>query len=346
VSEKRGLTYSDAGVDLDRGDAATRGISALVDSTRTEGVLSGVGSFGGLFRMPEGVDQPVLVASTDGVGTKLKVAIMAGRHDTVGEDLVNHCVDDILVQGARPLFFLDYVGLGRLEPGVVEEIVEGIARGCRTNGCALLGGETAEMPDFYAPGDYDLAGTIVGVVEEGGLIDGSAIRAGDVLVGIASNGLHTNGYSLARKIVFERMGLGVDDPFPEMDGSVADELLRVHRSYLPALNGPIARGQIRGMAHITGGGIAGNLRRVLPDGCEARIDRTSWEVPAVFRVLAEAGGVDREEMFRAFNMGVGMICAVPRDAVDDLIVHLGEMGEEGWVMGEVRAGDGGVILDY
>jgi phosphoribosylformylglycinamidine cyclo-ligase len=200
------------------------------------------------------------------------------------------------------------------------------------------------MPDFYAPGDYDLAGTIVGVVEEGGLIDGSAIRPGDALVGIPSNGLHTNGYSLARKIVFERMGLGVDDPFPETDGSVADELLRVHRSYLPALKRPHLPRPDPGLAHITGGGIAGNLRRVLPEGCEAHIDRTSWEVPAVFRVLAEAGGVERAEMFRAFNMGVGMICAVPGDVVDDLIVHLREMGEEGWVMGEVRAGDGGVIL--
>src|SRR5687767_736735 len=229
------LSYRDSGVDIDAANRTLGGISAMLRATRTADTLSDLGSFGGLYRVPRDVRDPVLVASTDGVGTKLKLAFLTGRHDTVGEDLVNHCVNDILVQGARPLFFLDYVGVGRLEPGVVETLVSGIARGCRANGCALLGGETAEMPDFYAAGEYDLAGTIVGLVEEDRVIDGSGIRAGDAIVALASSGLHTNGYSLARKIVFDRLGLSVDDPFPEEEGSVADVLLRVHKSYLRAL---------------------------------------------------------------------------------------------------------------
>jgi len=285
------------------------------------------------------------VASTDGVGTKLKLAFMTGRHNTVGEDLVNHCVNDILVQGARPLFFLDYIGVGRLEPGTVEALVSGIARGCRANGCALLGGETAEMPDFYAPGEYDLAGTIVGVVEEGAILDGSAIRAGDAVVGIASSGLHTNGYSLARRIVFERMGLGVDDSFPGEDGTVGEVLLRVHRTYLPALRGPLETGRIRGLAHITGGGLLDNLPRILPDGLDARIDRASWEVPNVFRVLQREGSVEDAEMFRAFNMGVGMVAAVPPEDVDAVLAALREAGENAWIAGEIVAGKGIVRLE-
>ena len=339
-----GLSYAAAGVDIDAAARAMKGVAQLVRSTATPDTLSELGSFGGLYRVPRDVASPVLVASTDGVGTKLKVAFLAGRHGTVGEDLVNHCVNDILVQGARPLFFLDYVGVGRLEPGVVEEIVGGIARGCRANGAALLGGETAEMPDFYSAGEYDLAGTIVGVVEEGRVIDGSAIRAGDAIVALASSGLHTNGYSLARKVLFDRMGLGVDDPFPGEDASVADVLLRVHRSYRQPLWPAIERGEVRGLAHITGGGLVDNVPRILPEGVDARFDLASWTVPNVFRVLQREGGVDEREMFRAFNMGVGMVAVVTAERAEALIGELNSAGESAWLAGEIIPGDGKVVL--
>jgi phosphoribosylformylglycinamidine cyclo-ligase len=339
------LSYRDAGVDIDAATRAMRGIAEMVRSTATPDTLSGLGSFGGLYRVPGGLKSPVLVASTDGVGTKLKLAFLTGRHDTVGEDLVNHCVNDILVQGARPLFFLDYIGLGRLEPGTVESLVEGIARGCRANGCALLGGETAEMPDFYAPGEYDLAGTIVGVVEEDRILDGSAIREGDAVLALASSGLHTNGYSLARRVVFERMRLGVDDPFPDEQGSVADVLLRVHRTYLPALRDPLEQRLIRGLAHITGGGLVDNIPRILPDGLDARIERSSWEVPALFRTLQRAGGIEDAEMFRAFNMGIGMVAVVAPEHVSAVLEALTAAGESAWVAGEVVKGSGVVRLE-
>jgi phosphoribosylformylglycinamidine cyclo-ligase len=339
-----GLSYAAAGVDIDAAATAMKGVAALVRSTATPDTLSELGSFGGLYRVPRDVASPVLVASTDGVGTKLKVAFLAGRHGTVGEDLVNHCVNDILVQGAKPLFFLDYVGVGRLEPGVVEELVGGIARGCRANGAALLGGETAEMPDFYAAGEYDLAGTIVGVVEEGRVLDGSAIAAGDAIIALASSGLHTNGYSLARKVVFERMGLGVDDPFPGEDGSVADVLLRVHRSYLRPLWPLLERGEVRGLAHITGGGLVDNVPRILPKGVDARFDLSSWTVPPVFRVLQREGGVEEREMFRAFNMGIGMVAVVTADRAEALIRELNTAGETAWLAGEIVPGDGKVVL--
>lgn len=342
---KRGLSYRDAGVDIDAANRAKSGISDLLRSTRTPDTLSDLGSFGGLYRVPRGFKDPVLVASTDGVGTKLKLAFLTGNHGTVGEDLVNHCVNDILVQGARPLFFLDYVGLGRLEPGTVESIVSGIARGCRDNGCALLGGETAEMPDFYAPGEYDLAGTIVGVVEEDRVLDGSAIQAGDAIIALASSGLHTNGYSLARRVVFDRMGLTVDDPFPEEEGTVGEVLLRVHRSYLTALLPQLEAGRIRGLAHITGGGLLENLPRVLPPGLDARIRRDSWHVPALFRVLQHEGGVADEEMFRTFNMGVGMVAIVASEDADGILHALHEAGEEAWLAGEILTGEGKVRLD-
>ena len=341
---KPGLSYRDAGVDIDAAHRAMRGVAEMVRSTATADTLSELGSFGGLYRVPGGVRKPVLAASTDGVGTKLKVAFLSGRHGTVGEDLVNHCVNDILVQGARPLFFLDYVGVGKLEPGTVESIVEGVARGCRANGCALLGGETAEMPDFYAAGEYDIAGTIVGVVEEDGVIDGSGIRAGDAIVALASSGLHTNGYSLARRVVFERMGLSVDDPFPGEEGSVADVLLRVHRSYLRALLPLVGRGEVRGLAHVTGGGLVDNVPRVLPEGLDARFDLGSWEVPNVFRVLRREGGVERDEMYRAFNMGVGMVAVVAPERADAVVRELKEAGEEAWIAGEVVPGSRGVVL--
>ena len=340
-----GLSYRAAGVDIDAAAHAMKGVAALVRSTATPDTLSELGSFGGLFRVPADVRRPVLVASTDGVGTKLKVAFTTGRHGTVGEDLVNHCVNDILVQGARPLFFLDYVGVGRLEPGVVEELVSGVARGCRENGCALLGGETAEMPDMYQPGEYDLAGTIVGVVEEDRVLDGRAIRPGDVVVALASNGLHTNGYSLARRILFDRMGLSPDDAFPDEDGSVADVLLRVHRSYLRPLTPLLERGVLRGLAHITGGGLTDNMPRILPDGTAARIRTASWEVPAAFRVLQREGGVERAEMFRAFNMGVGMVAVAAVEEADAVVGALNAAGETAWIAGEIVPGERNVILD-
>ena len=344
MSERPGLSYAAAGVDIDAAHQAMKGVAALVRSTATPDTLSELGSFGGLYRVPRGARQPVLVASTDGVGTKLKVAFSTGRHGTVGEDLVNHCVNDILVQGARPLFFLDYVGVGRLEPGVVEELVSGVARGCRNNGCALLGGETAEMPDMYQPGEYDLAGTIVGMVEEDRVLDGRAIRGGDAVVALASTGLHTNGYSLARRIVFDRLGLGADAPFPGEGASVADVLLRVHKSYLQSLYPLVEAGRVRGLAHITGGGLVDNVPRILPQGLDARFHRSSWRVPNLFRVLQREGGVEEMEMFRAFNMGVGMVAVVAADEADAVVRDLSAAGEQAWIAGEIVPGAGTVVL--
>jgi phosphoribosylformylglycinamidine cyclo-ligase len=340
-SADQGLSYRDAGVDIDASNLAKERIRGLLRDTATEGTLSELGAFGGLFRVPGGMRSPVLVASTDGVGTKLKVAFMADRHDTVGEDLVNHCVNDILVQGARPLFFLDYLGMGKVEPGAVAALVEGVARGCRANGCALLGGETAEMPDFYEAGEYDLAGTVVGIVEEERILDGSAVSEGDLIVALPSSGLHTNGYSLARRIVFERMGLGVADPFPGEEGAtVAEVLLRVHRSYLETLWPLIEAERLKALAHVTGGGIVENLPRVLPQGLGARIRPDSWHVPNLFRVLQEEGRVEESEMYRAFNMGVGMMAVVAPEEAAGVVEALGRSGEEAWVVGEVIRGSG------
>lgn len=343
-----GLSYRDAGVDRAAAERAKGRIAELVASTETEGVLSRVGAFGGLFRVPGDMNSPVLVASADGVGTKLKVAMRAGRHDTVGQDLVNHCVDDILVEGARPLFFLDYIGMGTLEEGVVGRLVEGLARGCRENGCALLGGETAEMPDFYQPGEYDLAGFIVGVVEEGGRPGVARVQAGDVLIGLASNGFHTNGYSLLRKLVFQELALSLADPFPGTDMSVEDVLLRVHRSYAQAVTPLLADGGIHALAHITGGGIPGNLERSIPQELQARVRRDSWEVPAEFRGVMRAGGVEEMEMFHTFNMGVGMILIAGPEEGSSLVSALRDAGEGAWVLGvvEERPDDGAaVVLD-
>jgi phosphoribosylformylglycinamidine cyclo-ligase len=299
--------YRESGVDIDAAGKALEGIGRLVRSTWRKEVLSDVGNFGGLFALEEKYRNPVLVSSIDGVGTKLKVAFMAARHDTVGEDLVNHCVNDILVQGAEPLFFLDYFGTGRLEKGVVEDVVRGMARGCEANGCALVGGETAEMPGFYKEGEYDLAGCIVGVVERERLIDGAGIEPGDSLWAFPSSGLHTNGYSLARKIIFEEQGLGIGDRIPGTSATVADTLLEVHRSYLPEIRSLRDRIDIHGLAHITGGGLVDNIPRILPGGCSVEIRRSAWEVPPVFEFLREKGGVEDIEMCRVFNMGIGMI---------------------------------------
>jgi phosphoribosylformylglycinamidine cyclo-ligase len=339
------LDYKHAGVDIDAGNEVVRRIKGLARGTATAGVLSDLGSFGGLFRLgASGLQDPVLVASADGVGTKLRVAFMAGIHDTVGEDLVNHCVNDILVQGAAPLFFLDYLATGRLDPDVAVKIVEGLARACRANGCALLGGETAEMPGFYADGEYDVAGFIVGAVDRSRLVDGRGIAAGDVLIGLPSSGLHTNGYSLARSIVFDRLKLSASDRVPELETTVAAALLKPHRSYLPVVR-PLLDGglAIKGMAHITGGGITDNLPRVLPDGTEARVHLDAWDVPPIFRWLQRGGGVPREDMLRTFNMGIGLILVVAAQDAEATLGALRDAGETGAVrIGEIGAGSGGV----
>ena len=336
------LHYGSAGVDLAASNEAKSRISQLVASTFTKGTLGGFGGFGGMFRVPPGMRSPVLVSSADGVGTKIKVAIESGRNATVGHDLVNHCVNDILVQGARPLFFLDYVAFGALDPGTLEQIVRGVANGCLENECALVGGETAEMPGLYTPPDYDLAGFIVGVVEEDEVRGAARVREGDVLIGLESSGLHTNGYSLARKIVAERMRLGPDDEFPGMEESVADVMLSVHRSYLRSLS-PVLE-KVHAMAHITGGGIPGNLNRALPEGLNAFVDTRTWEVPELFRALQEAGKVPVDEMFRVFNMGVGMVAIASRSDADAIIGSARVAGVVGWILGEVRQGSGEVVF--
>lgn len=336
------LHYRSAGVDLRASDDAKGRIAKLVASTFTEGALGAFGGFGGMFRVPAGMRSPVLVSSADGVGTKIKVAIDSGRNDTVGHDLVNHCVNDILVQGARPLFFLDYIAFGKLEPAVVEQVVAGVAAGCRENECSLVGGETAEMPGLYTPPDYDLAGFIVGCVEEDSILGAARVREGDVLIALESSGLHTNGYSLARRIVSERMRISYDDAFPGMEASVADVMLAVHRSYLRAL-APVL-GKVHAMAHITGGGLPGNLNRVLPNGLDAIVEKGSWEISPVFAALQQAGGVATDEMFRVFNMGVGMVVIAPREDADAIIGSSRVAGVVGWVMGEVRSGSGEVVI--
>jgi len=322
------MDYRQAGVDIDAGNEVVRRIRSLAQSTFTPGVLSDIGSFGGLFRMDAaGMEDPVLVSSADGVGTKLKIAFMTGEHRTIGHDLVNHCVNDILVQGAEPLFFLDYLATGRLNPNVAVQIVEGLAAACRENGCALLGGETAEMPGFYADGEYDVAGFIVGAVPRARLIDGKTIAAGDVLVGLPSSGLHTNGYSLARRIAFETAGLSHDSRVEELGATIGEALLVPHRSYLTVVRPLLNLGLIKGMAHITGGGVTDNLPRILPDGVHAEIDRSTWIVPPIFRWLQTTGNVPAADMFRAFNMGIGLIIACAPGSVAALLEQLAASGE-------------------
>jgi phosphoribosylformylglycinamidine cyclo-ligase len=338
------MDYKQSGVDIDAGNEVVRRIRTLARSTFTGGVLSDIGSFGGLFALAgQDAADAVLVASADGVGTKLRVAFMTGIHDTIGTDLVNHCVNDILVQGAKPLFFLDYLATGRLDPAVALKIVEGLAAACRANGCALLGGETAEMPGFYADGEYDVAGFIVGVVQRSRLIDGRSIRPGDVLIGLPSSGLHTNGYSLARRIAFDTGRLQPSSVVPELHGSIGEALLTPHRSYLPVIQPLLGSGRIKGMAHITGGGITDNLPRILPERTHAVIDRSAWEVPAIFQLLKAMGAVPDDDMLRTFNMGIGLIVASAAEHADSLIEGLAEAGEPGAVrIGEVREGGEGV----
>ena len=337
---KDAISYRDAGVDIDAAEGMKGRLAALVESTRREGVSAGFGSFGGRFVLPGSTE---LVASADGVGTKVLVAIRAGRHDTVGEDLVNHCVNDILAEGAEPLFFLDYFACGRLDPEVALAVVEGVARGCVSNGCALLGGETAEMPGMYAPGDYDLAGFIVGRV----VFDvpgADALREGDVLLGLGSNGLHTNGYSLARTILFDRLGLGVADGLPGVGGTVGEALLKVHRSYLDPLRRPCASGRVQALAHITGGGIPGNLARVLPGHLDAVVKLGSWVPAPEFRLLVERGALPRDEAYAAFNMGVGMIAVVRHEDAARTVADIEAAGCPAFEIGHLVAGEGAVRL--
>ena len=329
--------YAKAGVDIGLGNALKERLPALVRSTHGPRVLGGIGAFGGLFRASfAGIKDPVLVASMDGVGTKLNIAVLAGRHGTVGEDLVNHCVNDIAVMGARPLFFLDYLGAGKLDPRVFTAVVAGLARACRRAGCALLGGETAQMPGLYRGQDYDLVGCIVGVVDRTKILDGSRVRPGDALVALPSNGLHTNGYTLARRVLLGKMKLPMAGPLPGSRRTVADELLRVHRNYEPALRSLSPR-VLHAAAHITGGGLPDNLPRALPSGCRAVIDRRRLRVPHIFRLIAEKGGVPEDEMFRVFNMGVGMVLVI---AGKDAAAAAKKLG--GRVIGEVVKGRRGV----
>jgi phosphoribosylformylglycinamidine cyclo-ligase len=333
--------YAAVGVRLDTAEEAKRRIAELVRTTRTPLARGAVGGFGGMVRVPAGYQKPVLVMSTDGVGSKVLVAAAAGIHDTVGEDLVNHSVNDILVHGATPLAFLDYIATGTLVPEIAAQIVSGVARGCRAHDMTLAGGETAQMPDLYQAGHYDLAGSIVGVVEEDKALHGDRVAAGDQLIGFASTGLHTNGYTLARKIVFESMKLGIDDRFPETDRSVGEVLLAVHRSYAVALR-PVL-GEVHALAHVTGGGIVGNLVRVLPPGVEAVVDAGSWPWPPLFRVLMRAGQVSRDEMRRVFNLGVGMIAVVARHDVEMIVRAADRAQVQAWLIGEVRAGNKPVV---
>jgi len=341
-TERGSLTYASAGVDIAAADDAMRRIKRLVESTFTSGVVGGFGGFGGMFRLPSQARRPILVSSADGVGTKVKVAIEAGVHDTIGHDLVNHCVNDILVQGATPLFFLDYVGFGKLIPSILEQVVTGVTRGCVENGCTLSGGETAELPGVYTPPDYDLAGFIVGYVEEDLVLGSRRVAEGDHLVALASSGLHTNGYSLARRIVGERMKLAVGDAFPGESATVGDVFLRVHTSYLKALRPVLPR--VHAMAHITGGGLPGNLNRALPAHLDAVVETSSWRVPNLFAQLQKAGRVSRDEMFRAFNMGVGMVVIAGAADADAVHSSARAAGITAWTLGRVERGSGQVHL--
>jgi phosphoribosylformylglycinamidine cyclo-ligase len=328
------IRYQDAGVSIDEADRAVSSVKKLARSTFTRGVLTDIGTFGASYAIT-GWKKPVLVSSADGVGTKLKVAFLTGRHDTVGEDLVNHCVNDIAVQGAQPLFFLDYFATGKLDAGVAASVISGIARGCRGNGCALIGGETAEMPGLYAAGEYDLAGFIVGASERKALLTGRSIRSGDVLIGLPSTGLHTNGYSLARKLLFDVAGYGPNTVLPELGSTVGEELLRVHRSYLKPIRKLIDLGVLKGAAHITGGGITDNTPRMLPAGLGVRVAVDRWPVPPIFDVLRRLGQIPEDDWRRTFNLGIGMIFAVGSKDAARASVALKKLRERHYLIGEV-----------
>lgn len=349
AQNETGSAYARAGVDIDAATDAVGRMKAHIQKTMTPGVLTGVGSFGGMFALSAlgPLAEPVLVSSIDGVGTKLKIAFATGRHDTVGSDLVSHCVNDILVQGARPLFFLDYFGTGRLEPCVAADVVKGLADGCRAAGCALIGGETAEMPGLYAPGEYDLAGCIVGLVERSRIVDGSGVVPGDVVLGLASDGLHTNGYSLARQALLEDARMSLDAPVPELGGvTLADALLWPHRCYAPAVLPLLETHSVKAMAHITGGGFVDNIPRVLPPGVGVQIDKSAWDVPPLFRLIQERGGVGASEMFRVFNMGIGFVLIVSAVAAEDITRRLTDAGERVSRLGQTVSGEGVELLEH
>jgi phosphoribosylformylglycinamidine cyclo-ligase len=339
MAKKTGIGYQGAGVNIDEADRALKSIRAMARRTFSSAVLTDIGSFGGGFRL-QGYRDPVLIASADGVGTKLKLAFLTGRHATVGEDLVNHCVNDIAVQGATPLFFLDYFAVGKLDARVAAEVVSGIARGCRENKCALIGGETAEMPGLYAAGEYDLAGFIVGAVERKKMITGSSIRVGDVLIGLPSTGLHTNGYSLARKLLFEVAGRAPRSILAEIQGSVADELLKIHRSYLKPIRALHDAGVLKGAAHITGGGITDNTPRILPKGLGARVHPGSWPVLPIFELLRRLGDIEEDDWRRTFNLGIGMICVVSPRRLPEASKILKKLREPWHQIGEIVKGRG------
>lgn len=339
------ISYSDAGVSIDKANEAVEKIKHFAKSTFNARTLTEIGSFGGMFDGKFGeMKQPILVASADGVGTKLKVAFLSNVHNTIGQDLVNHCINDILVQGARPLFFLDYFATGKLSPEITASVVEGVSIACKENGCVLLGGETAEMPGFYANGEYDLAGFIVGVVDREKVIDGKNIAAGDVVLGLPSSGLHTNGYSLARKLLFEIGGYNVDTKLGETGETVAETLLKPHRSYYKQLAVLIQNEQIKGLAHITGGGFTDNIPRILPENVAVEIKRGSWNELPIFGLLQRLGNVEDSEMFQAFNMGIGMAIICSPDEKEEIIAHLEEVGEKCFEIGSVVQGNKEVIF--
>lgn len=334
--ELKKLTYKDAGVDIDSAEESVRSITSIVQSTNIPGVISGIGQFGGMFEIPiHDYEKPVLVSSMDGVGTKLKVAIMMARFDSIGVDLVNHCVNDILTSGAKPLYFLDYLALGKLDSKIVKEIVTGMAKACKQSSCALIGGETAEMPDLYQPGDFDIAGTIVGIVEKSKIIDGSKIVEGDVVIGLASDGLHTNGYSLARKILFGPAGKTIHDRYEGIEGTIGEELLRIHKNYFTVVTSILDHHDIHGMAHITGGGIVGNTKRILPRGTTSKINWTSWQRPQIFNLLQKLGNVPEDDMRRTFNLGIGYVIVVANNDVDAVVGEMKNLGEECYKIGRI-----------
>ncbi|MBU2547587.1 MAG: phosphoribosylformylglycinamidine cyclo-ligase [Proteobacteria bacterium] len=332
---KRTRTYKEAGVDIEAGSELVRRITPLVKETFTSRVITDIGGFSGLYSFDVAkYENPILVSSTDGVGSKLKLAFLTGRHDTVGIDLVAMCVNDILAQGAKPLFFLDYLAMPQVDPDLAEQIITGVVSGCKEAGCSLIGGETAELPEFYAPGEYDLAGFVVGVVERDKIIDGSEIGVGDKIIGLASNGLHSNGYTLARRLIFDDLGMDVTDPF--LSSTVADELLRPTRIYVHQLNVLLRDFNVLGVAHITGGGILDNVPRVLPKGTQAVIHKETWERPEIFMFLQQAGGVAEAEMYRTFNMGLGLVVIVRSEQCEEIMDRLNGMNEPVSVIGEIR----------
>ena len=340
-TDKKQLTYANAGVSFEAESEALSRLKPLVQTTYRPEVLSDVGSFGGLFALTS-YQEPVLVSSTDSVGTKLKIAFKVGQHDTVGFDIVAHCGNDIVVQGAAPLFFLDYIGISKVEPAVIEGIVTGLAAGCREIGCALIGGEIAELSDIYTLGEYDLVGTIIGAVERADVITGEKIAPGDQLIGLGSTGIHTNGFSLVRRIVFDKCGYDVDTYLPELSATVGEALLECHKSYVKSVLALREVCEIKGIAHITGGGLPANVLRILPDGCVADIQLGTWEIPPIFPFLQEKGNVEEVEMYRVFNMGIGMVVVLAPDAVDGALRSLNASGESTYRIGEVVAGEKGV----